>query len=56
VKELHGMSTFGNTELAALENTAEMIRGYLKSMQAHHRKIPLSKKKLAELEQIVGLA
>src|SRR6266699_621688 len=28
VKELHGKSTFGKTELDALNNTAEMIRGY----------------------------
>jgi predicted RNase H-like HicB family nuclease len=56
VKELHGMSTYGDTELAALENTAEMIRGYLKSMQAHNRKIPLSQKKLTELKRIVGIA
>lgn len=56
VKELHGMSTYGDTELAALENTAEMIRGYLRSMQAHHRKIPLSQKKLTELKRIVGIA
>jgi predicted RNase H-like HicB family nuclease len=55
VKELHGMSTFGETESAALENTAEMIRGYIKSMEANRKRIPLSASKLAELKRVVGL-
>ena len=56
VKELHGMSTFGATELAALDNTVEMIRGYIKSMMANRKRIPLAPSRLAELERIVELA
>jgi predicted RNase H-like HicB family nuclease len=56
VKELHGMSTFGETESAALDNTAEMIRGYIRSMEANRRKIPLSPSKLAELKRQVDFA
>jgi predicted RNase H-like HicB family nuclease len=56
VKELHGMSTFGKTESAALDNTAEMIRGYIKSMEANRRRIPLAASKLRELKRIVGTA
>lgn len=55
VKELHRMSSFGETESAALENTAEMIRGYIKSAEANRRRIPLSASKLAELKRVVGL-
>lgn len=54
VKELHGMSTYGATEREALDNTAEMIRGYIKSMEAHHKKIPLPSNKLAELKRRIG--
>jgi predicted RNase H-like HicB family nuclease len=56
VKELHRMSTFGETESAALDNTAEMIRGYIKSMMANRKRIPLAAAKLTELERIVGVA
>jgi len=56
VKELHGMSTFGKTEFAALDNTAEMIRGYIKSMAANRKRIPLAASKLTGLKRIVGLA
>jgi predicted RNase H-like HicB family nuclease len=38
VKELHRMSSFGETESAALDNTAEMIRGYIRSMEANQKK------------------
>lgn len=55
VKELRGISTFGDTEASALDNTAEMIRGYIKSMEANGKKIPLSALKLAELKRAVGL-
>lgn len=54
VKELHGMSTYGKTELDALKATAEMIRGYLGSMVANGKKIPLAAAKLAALKRIVG--
>ena len=56
VKELHRMSTFGKTESAALNNTAEMIRGYIKSMEANHKRIPLTDAKLNELKRVVGLS
>jgi predicted RNase H-like HicB family nuclease len=55
VKELHGMSTFGETEQVALDNTAEMIRGYLKSMEANGKKIPLTAARLAELKGLIGM-
>lgn len=55
VKELHGISTFGENELQALDNTAEMIRGYIKSMQAHGNRIPLGAGKLAQLKRLLGL-
>jgi predicted RNase H-like HicB family nuclease len=55
VKELHRMSSFGETESAALDNTAEMIRGYVKSMEANRKKIPLTAAKLAELKRVVGM-
>ena len=56
VKELHRMSTFGEAESAALDNTTEMIRGYIKSMETNRRRIPLAASKLTELKQIVGMA
>lgn len=55
VQELHGMSTFGDSEFEALDNTAEMIRGYIRSMEANGRKIRLAAKRLAELKQLVGI-
>jgi predicted RNase H-like HicB family nuclease len=55
VKELQGISTFGDTELEALEMTAEMIRGYILSMEDRGMKIPLAQAKLGELKPIVGL-
>jgi predicted RNase H-like HicB family nuclease len=55
VKELHRMSTYGETELAALDNTAEMVRGYIKSMEANHKKIPLTAAKLKTLKRLVGI-
>jgi predicted RNase H-like HicB family nuclease len=56
VKELQRMSTFGKTESAALDNTADMIRGYIKSMEANRKKIPLSAAKLVELKRAVRIA
>jgi predicted RNase H-like HicB family nuclease len=55
VKELHRMSSFGETESAALDNTAEMIRGYIRSMEANRKKIPLATPRLKELKRLVGL-
>jgi len=55
VKELHGMSTFGKTELEALNRTTEMIRGYMLSMETHGKKIPLAAAKLTALKRIAGL-
>jgi len=55
VKELHGMSTYGETEAAALDNTAEMIRGYIKSMEANRKEIPLPAARLAALKRAVGM-
>ncbi len=55
VKELHRMSTFGSNEEEALDNTAEMIRGYIKSMETNRKKIRLSAARLAELKGAVGL-
>jgi len=53
---LHRMSTFGETESSALDNTAEMIRGYIKSMEANRRRIPLASSRLSELKHVVGVA
>lgn len=55
VKELHRMSTFGDTACDALDRTSEMIRGYIESMEERGMRIPLAKAKLAELKQLVGL-
>jgi len=55
VKELHQMSSFGETESAALDNTAEMIRGYIKSVEANRKRIPLTASKLTELRRVVGM-
>lgn len=55
VKELHGMSTFGDTEFEALEVTSEMIRGYIESMEQRGMKIPVALADLMELKRIVGL-
>jgi predicted RNase H-like HicB family nuclease len=52
VQELHGMSTFGDTEFDALERTVEMIRGYLESMEERGMPIPLAKAKLVELRNL----
>lgn len=49
VKELHGMSSFGASEEAAPDHTAEMIRGYIQSMEAQRKRIPLSAANLADL-------
>jgi predicted RNase H-like HicB family nuclease len=54
VRELHGMSTFGATETEALDKTAEMIRGYIRSMEANHQIIPLPAAQLVELKHLVG--
>ncbi len=56
VSELHRMSTFRATEWEALDNTAEMIRGYLKSIAAHRKRIPLSAAKLKALQHVAGIA
>ncbi len=53
VKELHRMSTYGKSELDALNATAEMIRGYLSSMEASGKKIPLASAKLSALKRAV---
>ena len=55
VKEMHGMSTFGDTEFEALQMTAEMIRGYIESMEERGMKIPLAPANLVELKRIVSL-
>jgi predicted RNase H-like HicB family nuclease len=49
------MSSFGDTESAALDNTADMIRGYIKSMEANRKRIPLAAPRLAELKRVVGI-
>jgi len=46
VRELHRISTFGATASAALDNTVEMIRGYIQSMEANRKRIPLTPSKL----------
>lgn len=53
VKELHDMSTFGDTEREALGRTEEMIRGYLASMEDRGKQIPLANARLAELKALI---
>jgi predicted RNase H-like HicB family nuclease len=55
VKELRKMSSFGDSEEAALDNTAEMIRGYIRSMEAQHKRIPLPAAKLTDLKQLLRI-
>ena len=55
VRELDGISTFGDTELEALEMTTEKIRGYILSMEERGLKIPLAHADLGELKRIVSL-
>jgi predicted RNase H-like HicB family nuclease len=55
VRELHGMSSFGETESAALDNTREMIRGYIRSMETNRKRIPLTSSKVTELKRVVGM-
>jgi predicted RNase H-like HicB family nuclease len=55
VRELLGMSTFGKTKIAVLNNTAEMIRGYIKSVEANRNKIPLIPAKLSAQKELVGM-
>ena len=55
VKELEGISTFGKTELEALNKTAEMIRGYIRSMESNRKQIGLPPRKLAAIKRLVGL-
>ena len=55
VTDLHGISTFGDTPCDALDKTAEMIRGYIESMEERGMKIPMAKGNLAELRLLVGL-
>ena len=55
VKELHGISTFGKTQLDALNNTAEVIRGYIRSMEGNRKRIPLPPRKLSALKRLVGV-
>jgi len=55
VKELHNMSSFGESEEAALDSTAEMIRGYIRSMEAQRKRIPLSAAKLAGLKRLLRI-
>jgi len=55
VKELDGMSTFGDTEFEALEMTREMLRGYIESMEARGMAVPLPASKLSELKRLVAV-
>ncbi len=55
VSDLGGLSTFGDTELDALDMTAEMLRGYIESMQERGMPVPLAAAKLVELKRVVGL-
>ena len=43
------------TTTEALDNTAEMVRGYIKSMEANGVKIPLGTARLKTLKQLVGV-
>ncbi|MBA3974410.1 MAG: hypothetical protein C0504_09360 [Candidatus Solibacter sp.] len=51
---LFNISSFGDSEEEALDSTAEMLVGWIAAMEAEGKKIPLSKKALAELKQAVA--
>lgn len=55
VKELHRMSSYGESEEAALDHTAEMIRGYIQSMESQRKRIPLSAAKLGDLKKLLRI-
>src|ERR1035437_482926 len=55
VKELHRMSSFGETESAALDNTVEMIRVYMGAMGAKQKNPPPPPQKLKKLNRRCGL-
>lgn len=49
IPELNGISTFGKTQEEALNNTRELILGYLDSMQDLRLRVPLNASQLRRL-------
>jgi len=54
VPKLFNISTFGSSEEAALDSTAEMLAGWIAAMEAEGKKIPLSRGALGELKKTVA--
>ena len=54
VPKLFDISTFGSSEEAALDSTAEMLAGWIGAMEAEGKKIPLSRGALGELKKAVA--
>ena len=53
VPELNGISTCGPTKEEVLRRTTEMVRGYIRSMEANRLKPPISQAKLDRVKKAV---
>ena len=51
IPHLGHLSTFGDTEQEALDNTAEMLLAWVESSEANGLKIPLTRTQLKELKR-----
>ena len=54
IPELYGISTFGDTQEAALDLTQEMLLGWLDSMEARGMKIPLSRSQIGRIRETLA--
>lgn len=54
VPELNNISTFGQTELEALDNTAEMIMGFIEASERQGLRLPLSERELAKIRSALA--
>ncbi len=53
VPELNGISTFGKTYEDALDQTAEMIVGWIRAMDEAGLKLPISRKRADKIIQLL---
>jgi predicted RNase H-like HicB family nuclease len=54
VPELNGISTFGETQEQALENTRDMVVAYLESMEDLRLQLPLGKDEVRKIKAALG--
>lgn len=54
VPKLFNISSCGKSEEEALDSTAEMLSGWIATMEAEKKKIPLSRGELAELKKALA--